>query len=442
MYRLSVQVAGIGSVTEKGSGVPIPEDSQVSEFEFRNGMRIVLDRVRNYPLVTACMNVGLGWRHGPPHSRLAPLLVARFMDTRLRRLAYRNSMCGLPPIQDIGFSVGEESTHHYALAPSSSCESLLWIFRSLLGVGEINVDTLRNADAKRLIERERGGEALNPEPVELARIWRMMNPRGDADHIPELGGPNSRARSSSLFWLVSRGHGPSNATLIVSGDIPGDAEELIERYYGPLRRRPGRVKVEGTLAVLGESVSLRGEPSFGRSKLTCCWHSAGIRTREDAAADVLSDMISSSGPSGLLEEVGGEVSLGIWPECFQRSRRRRSMFVCSMLGRSTDGERELLGRIDGLLEHIAEGRVSDALVQSSKWRLELMALRRMEGCVSRAVCISQHLDSYENMADWELIRQRYYHDVGPGDVSKLAAELLSRPRASLFSESVFPRGDV
>jgi zinc protease len=272
--------------------------------KLKNGLEYILYQDKSLPIV--CANVW--YKVGSAYETKGKTGLAHLFEHMMfqgsenvpKEMHFRN-------IQEAGGtlngSTSLDRTNYYEKLPANSLELALWLESDRMGffLPALNQEKLDNQ--KDVVKNERL-ERYDNQPYGLA--WEIII----TNLYPE-GHPYSWSTIGFLKDIESytlddvrsffqKYYSPNNASLVVAGDFDLDETiDLIEKYFGSVNPFETNVKIKFSDPYLKENIFLQHKDNVQLKRLYLTWHSEKIYGKNDAALDVIGDILSGSKNSRL-----------------------------------------------------------------------------------------------------------------------------------------------
>ncbi len=368
-------------------------------FVLPNGMPVLLHEDHTVPIVVVDVSYDVGSRsESPGRTGFAHLFEhLMFMGTKRAPTKMFDSW-----MESAGGSnnawTSEDRTNYYDWGPPSALELMLWLEADRMrDVGPLM--TKEKLDAQRDVVKNERRQSYENRPYGKADLEMngLLYPDGHPYHHPVIGSHADleAAKVEDVRGFFTRFYDPANAALIVAGDLnPKTLRPLLEKYFAgmPTRGKPAAV-VAAPLAPLAADVRKTETDDVELPRLTLAWRSPARLTPEDAALDVLANVLGQGPASRLHERLVVREKTVQEVSAQQSSRALSSDFQIEILAKkgtdlaklektvldevnkivATGIEREELDRAKALVEHGFFQRI-----ESVRERASLLALYETE----------------------------------------------------------------
>jgi len=269
------------------------------KYRLANGMEIILFQNRNLPSVAN----NIWYRVGSSNEVKGKTGLAHLFE----HMMFQGSK-NVPKemhfryIQEAGGSLNASTsfdrTNYFEKLPSNDLELALWLESDRMGLFLDALDQVKLDNQKSVVLNERL-ERYDNQPYGLAweKILNNLYPTGHVYNWPTIGYYKDIESYTleDVQAFFKKYYSPSNATLVVAGNFEVDkAKSLIEKYFGELRNGEKPQVVKSNAAALSEIKSITFEDKVNLERIYLAWHTQNAFDEDDAALDILSDVLSGS----------------------------------------------------------------------------------------------------------------------------------------------------
>lgn len=260
-----------------------------------------------------------------------------------------------------------DRTNYFETVPSNQLEKMLWLEADRMGFLLDSV-TQRKFEVQRATVKNERGQNYDNRPYGLVneKVGEALYPQGHPYSWTTIGYivDLDRVDVNDLKRFYMRWYGAENAVLTVAGDVnTEEVLKLAEKYFGNIARGP-QVK-EQVVAPFALSANryVSYEDNVKFPMLCMAYPTSPLNTKDDAALDVLADILSGSQGSPIYKAFI-ESRKAVSASAFQSSRELAGQFqfvIRANMG-ATLAESEKLLR-ETLLEWEKKGASDDDLVK-------------------------------------------------------------------------------
>ena len=189
-------------------------------------------------------------------------------------------------------------TRYWETDPSNYLETALWLESDRMGFLLDSLDETKFRAQRDIVKNERRQSYDNqPYNRDEEILLLTMYPKGHPYSWPTIGSmadlTGATVEDVKQFFRLY--YAPNNATLAIVGDIdPKQAKAWVAKYFGDLPRGKPITRPTVPPASLTAEKRLTFEDRVQVPRLTIQWPSVGIRSEDQPALDLLSDILGGS----------------------------------------------------------------------------------------------------------------------------------------------------
>jgi len=196
-----------------------------------------------------------------------------------------------------------DRTNYFETVPANQLEKMLWLEADRMGFLLDSVTQSKFEVQRATVKNERGQRYDNaPYGLVGEKMGEAMYPQGHPYSWTTIGyiADLDRVDVNDLKRFYMRWYGPNNAVLTVAGDVkPEEVLKLAEKYFGSIAKGPAVKKQVVPDFKLEASRYISYEDNVRFPMLNLGWPSAPDKSKDDAALDVLADILAGSQGSPL-----------------------------------------------------------------------------------------------------------------------------------------------
>jgi zinc protease len=200
-------------------------------------------------------------------------------------------------------STNTDRTNYYETVPSNQLEKMIWLEADRMGFLLDSVTQRKFEVQRATVKNERGQRYDNaPYGVVGEKTGEALYPQGHPYSWTTIGYivDLDRVDVNDLKRFYMRWYGAANAVLTVAGDVKSDeVVRLAEKYFGNIGRGPAVSLQTVAPVALSSTRYISYEDNVKFPMLNMAFSSPKLHTKEDAALDVLADVLSGSQGSPL-----------------------------------------------------------------------------------------------------------------------------------------------
>jgi zinc protease len=408
---------------------------EYSSFTLPNGLRVILHEDHSVPVVS--VNV---WYHvGSANERQGRTGFAHLFE----HLMFMGSGHVKPGefdtwLEGIGGqnngSTNNDRTNYYIDVPSNAIELALFLESDRMGY-LLDTMTPMTVDAQRDVVKNERRQSVENQPYGIAEIVleEMLYPEGHPYHWPVIGYmPDLTAATyDDVVAFFKRFYSPSNASLVVAGDIdPVATRKLVEKWFGDVKPGPPPepMTVPGIALKAVQKKTVTDRVQLPR--LYMAWLTPRMYAPGDATMDVVSSVLSGGKNSRLYKRLVYDMQIAQSVEAYQASRMLSSYFLIEATPRPGHTTEELQKVIDEEITRLQREGPTAHEVQRAINQTESTFFSRMErvgGYRGKA----EQLNAYYTTTgdpDWFNEDLARYRAISPSDVRAAAETFLPADR--------------
>ncbi len=408
---------------------PAPLQLEYSSFTLPNGLRVILHEDHSVPVVS--VNV---WYHvGSANERPGRTGFAHLFE----HLMFMGSGHVKPGefdtwLEGIGGqnngSTNNDRTNYYIDVPSNALELALFLESDRMGY-LLDTMTPMTVDAQRDVVKNERRQSVENQPYGIAEIVleEMLYPEGHPYHWPVIGYmPDLTAATyDDVVAFYKRFYSPSNASLVVAGDIdPVATRRLVEKWFGDVKSGPPPepMTIPGVALTSVQKKTITDRVQLPR--LYLAWLTPRMYAPGDATMDMVSSVLSGGKNSRLYKRLVYDMQIAQSVEAYQASRALSSYFLIEATPRPGHTIEELQKVIDEEIARLQREGPTAHEVQRAINQTESTFFSRMErvgGYRGKA----EQLNAYYTTTgdpDWFNEDLARYRAISPSDV-RAAAEV-------------------
>lgn len=415
----------------------------VDAWRLANGLRVLVQTDRRWPLIASVMSCDAGSRYDPP-SRSGLAHVCEHLAFQGSRSAPR--LAFPRRIERAGGSAQAVTTPDRicftSVFPRSELATVLAVEAERMG-GASEPPSAATLEIERrvLLEELQQRSQARVRAAAFERIHRLLFPEGDGYHRPPAGDADGiRAIGpEDVRTFVAAHVVPRRAVLALAGDVTAaDAARLAERYFGALPPGGGSADAASAGAARQDPSTLRVPAGLADVQAHVAWAVPGFGQAGWYVASILLRGLVAGRPSALAREM---TRMGLAQETGGRlitMRDTSTLVLLAAAARDVDCARLEQGLADAIDRLLATGLSAAALERARKKALRdhYLAVQKLDRRADLCASLTSFLDTPERLDD----EPRRYASVDERTVAAFASELRERPaRVTL---SLVPRAEA
>lgn len=312
---------------------------RIKQVKLENGLNVILYEDKSLPLVTVNLwyNVGSS-SEVPGKTGLAHL----FEHMMFQGSENVEKEMHFKYIQEAGGSLNASTsldrTNYFETLPSNNLELALWLEADRMGgfLPALNEEKFENQRSVVMNERR---QRYDNQPYGLAIeiLFSNLFPGNIAYHWPTIGWMQDIENYTleDVKDFFTKFYSPSNASIVVAGDIETKNDETLNqvvKYFKGIEQPEtgisfNRKQNKYDFPLLKETKEIIHKDNVQLERLYIVWQSDRLYDEDDAALDVISEILGGSKNSRLQKNLVFEKQLVLDISCFQYSAHLTGMFL-------------------------------------------------------------------------------------------------------------------
>jgi len=404
----------------------------VRQFELDNGLSVVLREDRSVPLVSVNLCVRVGSANEEPGRTGLAHLFEHLMFKGTRRVP-DGMMDDL--LEAAGGSsnatTSQDYTTYFSTIPSNFLSLALWIEADRLAT-LLESMSQEKLDNQREVVRNERRQTLENRPYGTAElhISEALFPAGHPYRWPVIGTHEDLQAASldDVRAFFRRFYVPNNMTLVLAGDLPTDARDRVERYFGGLIPGPDVQAPFSAPARLEEERRIEIQDRVQLPRVYVVWPSPPSYAPGDAEMDLLAGVLAGGKSSRLYRRLVYDERIAQDVEAMQISARLGSVFQIVATAKPGRTPADLVREIDDELARLRSEPPTEIELRRARnqvFRAFYRALEHVEATadlmnryvyhLGTADSLDEDLDRYRRALPEHLLQAANRH-LGPGRV--------------------------
>ena len=338
-------------------------------------------------------------------------------------------------------STTEDRTNYYETLPSNALPLALWLDSDRMGFLLPTMDLAKVNLQRDVVKNERRQRVDNvPYGKADETILAALYPKSHPYSWPVIGSMAdlSAASLTDVQNFFKTYYAPNNATLAIAGDFdPVATKKLVAQYFGGIPRGPAiqrRTTVppvsipRDTFLVLEDRVQL--------PRLFYTWHSVKDFAKDDAALDILAQIIANDKNSRLYKKLVYDLQVAQDVEAFQDGGRLDGKFEIDVTPKPGQKVADIDRIVQSEIANVISNGVTTRELERARNSYKASFLNRLASVLGKAERLNYYNYIVGNPDYVQQDAARYEH-VTAADVQRVAKTYLGRPKIVL---TVVPEG--
>ncbi|KAF0151071.1 MAG: M16B family peptidase [Ignavibacteria bacterium] len=256
-------------------------------------------------------------------------------------------------------STSVDRTNYYETLPSNYLELALWLESDRMGFMLPGLTQEKLDNQKDVVMNERRQRYENqPYGLSWEILFSNLFSEGHPYSWPTIGWMKDieKFELEDVRGFFKTYYAPNNAALIIGGnfDIP-TAKELVEKYFGAISSGSSIADIAAEKQELKETKKIIHKDNIQLPRIYLAWHTDKAFGADDAALDVLSEILSSGKSSRLFKSLVFDKQIAQDVSSFQYSAKYAGSFIVASTvkpGIELDEiKKEIFERINELIDN-------------------------------------------------------------------------------------------
>jgi zinc protease len=415
---------------------------QFEKYKLPNGLEVILHEDHSTPIVAVDT-----WYHvGSGDEQLGRTGFAHlfehimFMGSQHVPVGAFDQMLEAAGADNNG-STTEDRTNYYETLPSNALALALWLDADRMGFLLPTMD-LAKVNLQRDVVKNERRQRVDNQPYGRAdeTILAALYPKSHPYSWPVIGSMAdlSAASLADVQNFFRTYYAPNNATLTIAGDFnPDSVKRMVAQYFGSIPRGPAvtrrttvpRVVIpRDTFLVLEDKVQL--------PRLFYTWHSVKGFAPDDAALDILAQVVANDKNSRLYKKLVYDLQIAQNVRAFQDGSRLDGKFQIDVTPKPGQKVADIDRIVQSEIANVISNGVTQRELQRAQNLYKASFLNRLASVLGKAEVLNSY-NYFVGNPDYVQQDAARYERVTAADVQRVARTYLGRPKIVL---TVVPEG--
>ncbi|GHA34428.1 peptidase M16 [Salinimicrobium marinum] len=295
---------------------------EFDKYELENGLNVVLHQDKSDPIVSVAIQYGVGSNREKKGRTGFAHLFEHMLFQESENVPQDQFF---KKIQDAGGTLNggtwQDGTVYYEVVPKNALEMVMWLESDRMGYLINTVTESAFANQQEVVQNEKRQRVdNNPYGHTGWVIDKNLFPDGHPYSWQVIGELEDlqNATVEDVKEFYDKFYGPNNATLVIAGDFDEtEARELVEKYFGEIKKRQEVEPLEVQNVSLEETKRLYHEDNFASApQLNMVWPAVEQYTQDAYALDFLGEILSDGKEAPLYKVLVEEKELTSQPYAF------------------------------------------------------------------------------------------------------------------------------
>jgi len=415
----------------KAAPLEVPQ-LKFEKYKLQNGLVVILSEDHRLPMVAVNL-----WYHVGPANELPGRtgfahLFEHMMFEGSRHVPGSSHAKFLEAAgaSDINGTTDFDRTNYFETLPANQLELALWLESDRMGYLPDKLDQANLSNQQDVVRNERRQSVENqPYGIVEEGMFHMLFPKGHPYYGDVIGSHQDiqSAKLEDVRNFFKLYYAPNNASLTIVGDFePEHAKELVEKYFGPLKRGEDVPKITAKTPPITAERRAVIQDNVQLPRVYEAWLTSPIFKPGDGEADLTATVLGGGKSSRLYKKLVYEKQIALDVAANQQSLMLGSEFQVQATARPGVKPEDLEKAINAELEAFRTNGPSEEELKRARNVLESRIIEGLET-----------LGGFGGVADR---LNSYNHYLGTPDF--LAADIARYENASVESLKAFAQSQL
>jgi zinc protease len=418
-------------VAAKPAPLEVPQ-LRFEKYKLDNGLEVIFSEDHRLPMVAVNL-----WYHVGPANELPGRtgfahLFEHMMFEGSRHVQGSSHWHFLEAAgaSDINGTTDFDRTNYFETLPSNQLELALWLESDRMGYLPDKLDQASLSNQQDVVRNERRQSTENtPYGIVEEGLYHQIFPKEHPYYASVIGShlDIQSAKLEDVRNFFKLYYAPNNASLAIVGDFnPEKARELVEKYFGPLKRGEDVPKIKTSTPPITSERRAIIQDNVQLPRVSMAWLTSPIFKPGDAEASLAASILGGGKSSRLYKKLVYEKQIALGVSATQQSLTLGSIFEIQATARPGVKPEDLEAAINAELESMRTSGPSSTELARAQNVIE-----------SRIIAGLETLGGFGGVADR---LNSYNHYLGTPDF--LAADIGRYESASIQSVQAFAQGQL
>lgn len=305
---------------------------EYEKYELENGLDVILHQDKSDPIVSLAVQYGVGSNREKTGRTGFAHLFEHMLFQESENVGQDQFF---KKIQDAGGTLNggtwKDGTIYYEVVPKNAMETIMWLESDRMGFLINTVTESAFNNQQEVVQNEKRQRVdNNPYGHTSWVIDKNIYPEGHPYNWQVIGElvDLQNATVEDVREFYDRFYGPNNATLVLAGDFETEeAKQMIEKYFGEIKKRQEVAPIEPQRVTLDKSVRLYHEDNFAQApQLNMVWPTVEQYTNDAYALDFLGQLFSNGKKAPMYKVIEKDKNLSSRYFAFNNSQQLAGAF--------------------------------------------------------------------------------------------------------------------
>ncbi len=325
-------------------------------------------------------------------------------------------------------STNTDRTNYYEILPGNALDLALWLEADRMG-GLLDEMSPAKLDGQRDVVKNERRQSYDNQPYGLLRevAAEALYPEGHPYSWTTIGSMDdlSAASLEDVQGFFRTFYAPNNALISVVGDVDADSvHRSVQRYFGWIPRGEPVTKPEVPMPQIPQTRYIMREDKVTLPQLSMIWRTTPRFTEDEAALDVLADILTSGKSSRLYKRLVYDEQIAQNAQSFNQAALLSGDFWITLRGKPDTDLDVLEAAVHEEIAKLAASAPAAAEVERAVNSIVTGFVASLETAIGKADQLNSYA-YYAGDAGYAAEDLRRYRAVTPAAVQRVAREYLA-----------------
>ncbi len=410
-------------------------DLHYEKYKLENGLEVILYQDQSLPTVSVNIWYRVGSANENPNKTGFAHLFEHMMFQGSENVPKEGHF---RYIQEAGGnlngSTSIDRTNYYESVPANYLEMALWLESDRMGfmLPGLTLEKLNNQ--KDVVMNERRQRYENqPYGLSWEILFSNLFSKDHPYNWPTIGWMEhiQKFELDDVTQFFKTYYSPANASLIIGGNFEIEtAKLLVEKYFAEIKSNGSISNIKCEEQILNESKKIVHEDNIQLPRLYFAWHTQKAYSEDDAALDLLAEILSSGKNSRLFKSLVFEKQIAQDVSAFQYSAKLAGSFIIVSTAKPNTKLEQIKEEIFDQIKKLIDNGIAEDELQKAKNGFKssfIFSLQKLDTVVDHM----NHYNFYLNEPNSFAFDLDRYEKVTVKNISEAAAKYLLNPFVEL-----------
>ena len=366
------------------------------KYELENGLDVVLHQDKSDPIVSLAIQYGVGSNREKTGRTGFAHLFEHMLFQESENVGQDQFF---KKIQDAGGTLNggtwKDGTIYYEVVPKNAMEMIMWLESDRMGYLINTVTESAFYNQQEVVQNEKRQRVDNNPYGHTGWVLdKNLYPEGHPYNWQVIGElvDLQNATVDDVREFYDRFYGPNNATLVLAGDFETEeAKQLIEKYFGEIKRRQEVEPLKPQVVTLSETRRLYHEDNFATApQLNMVWPTTEQFTDDAYALDFLGEILANGKKAPLYKVLVKEKDLTSRTRAYNNAQQLAGEFQISITANNDKNLKDVEAGIFEAFAMFEQEGVTDRDIERIKAGLETQFYNGISSVLGKSFQLAQY----------------------------------------------------